>query len=180
MDVVGPVCETGDFFARDRNFRVVAEGELLAILDAGAYGTGDWARTTIAAGSQQKFWWMVQKARDPQAGKHRRLSCAPRCKRTALSFVHDLLGFVDQLTSNPGFQHLYIPNLHWIDCQNVARLARPYPPVFLARLSLCHSPETLRKQNPGCISIAFWIVNFCSGNHPLGFLPSRVARVVAA
>jgi len=37
-DVVGPVCETGDFFARDRNLPVVPEGELLAILDAGAYG----------------------------------------------------------------------------------------------------------------------------------------------
>ena len=38
FDVVGPVCETGDFFARDREMPEVAEGELLAILDAGAYG----------------------------------------------------------------------------------------------------------------------------------------------
>jgi diaminopimelate decarboxylase len=38
FDVVGPVCETGDFFARDRELPGVAEGELLAILDAGAYG----------------------------------------------------------------------------------------------------------------------------------------------
>jgi diaminopimelate decarboxylase len=37
-DVVGPVCETGDFFARDRELPIVDEGELLAILDAGAYG----------------------------------------------------------------------------------------------------------------------------------------------
>jgi diaminopimelate decarboxylase len=37
-DVVGPVCESGDFFARDRELPVVDEGELLAILDAGAYG----------------------------------------------------------------------------------------------------------------------------------------------
>jgi len=37
-DVVGPVCETGDFFARGRELPVVSEGELLAILDAGAYG----------------------------------------------------------------------------------------------------------------------------------------------
>jgi len=37
-DVVGPVCETGDFFARDRELPIVNEGELLAILDAGAYG----------------------------------------------------------------------------------------------------------------------------------------------
>ena len=37
-DVVGPVCETGDFFARDRELPMPAEGDLLAILDAGAYG----------------------------------------------------------------------------------------------------------------------------------------------
>jgi diaminopimelate decarboxylase len=37
-DVVGPICETGDFFARDRELPEPAEGDLLAILDAGAYG----------------------------------------------------------------------------------------------------------------------------------------------
>ena len=37
-DVVGPVCETGDFFARDRKLPVVKEQDLLAILDVGAYG----------------------------------------------------------------------------------------------------------------------------------------------
>jgi diaminopimelate decarboxylase len=37
-DVVGPVCETGDFFARDRELPRIEEGDLLAILDAGAYG----------------------------------------------------------------------------------------------------------------------------------------------
>jgi diaminopimelate decarboxylase len=38
VDVVGPVCETGDFFARDRELPSVKPGDLLAILDAGAYG----------------------------------------------------------------------------------------------------------------------------------------------
>jgi diaminopimelate decarboxylase len=38
VDVVGPVCESGDFIARDRELRRVEEGDLLAILDAGAYG----------------------------------------------------------------------------------------------------------------------------------------------
>ena len=38
VDVVGPVCETGDFFARDRELPVIDEGDLLAILDVGAYG----------------------------------------------------------------------------------------------------------------------------------------------
>jgi len=38
VDVVGPVCETGDFFARDRVIQSEQEGELLAVLDTGAYG----------------------------------------------------------------------------------------------------------------------------------------------
>lgn len=38
VDVVGPVCESGDFFARDRELARIREGDLLAILDAGAYG----------------------------------------------------------------------------------------------------------------------------------------------
>jgi diaminopimelate decarboxylase len=37
-DVVGPLCETGDFLAQDREMPEVVPGELLAILDAGAYG----------------------------------------------------------------------------------------------------------------------------------------------
>jgi len=36
--VVGPVCETGDFFARDRKMAVVQPGDLVALMDAGAYG----------------------------------------------------------------------------------------------------------------------------------------------
>ena len=38
VDVVGPVCETGDFFARDRELPELRTGDLLAVLDAGAYG----------------------------------------------------------------------------------------------------------------------------------------------
>jgi diaminopimelate decarboxylase len=38
VDIVGPVCETGDFFARDRKISPVEPGDLVAILDAGAYG----------------------------------------------------------------------------------------------------------------------------------------------
>ena len=37
-DIVGPVCETGDFFARNRPLPQVESGELLAIMTAGAYG----------------------------------------------------------------------------------------------------------------------------------------------
>jgi diaminopimelate decarboxylase len=38
IDIVGPVCETGDFFALDREMPEVREGDLLAIMSAGAYG----------------------------------------------------------------------------------------------------------------------------------------------
>jgi len=38
VDVVGPVCETADFLARDRDLPAVVPGELLAVRDAGAYG----------------------------------------------------------------------------------------------------------------------------------------------
>lgn len=37
-DVVGPVCESGDFFARDRSIGEMRAGELAVLLDAGAYG----------------------------------------------------------------------------------------------------------------------------------------------
>ncbi|WP_421682681.1 diaminopimelate decarboxylase [Stutzerimonas urumqiensis] len=36
-DIVGPICETGDFLAKDRSL-VLAEGDLLAVRSAGAYG----------------------------------------------------------------------------------------------------------------------------------------------
>ncbi|MFL5240977.1 MAG: diaminopimelate decarboxylase [Gemmataceae bacterium] len=38
QDVVGPVCESGDFLAKDRRLPVMKKGELLAIFSAGAYG----------------------------------------------------------------------------------------------------------------------------------------------
>jgi diaminopimelate decarboxylase len=37
-DVVGPVCESGDFFARERDLPEVDSGDLLAVMSAGAYG----------------------------------------------------------------------------------------------------------------------------------------------
>ena len=37
-DVVGPVCESGDFFAHDRELPPLEPGDLVALLDAGAYG----------------------------------------------------------------------------------------------------------------------------------------------
>lgn len=38
VDVVGPVCESGDFLAKDRSLPDVRPGEALAVMSAGAYG----------------------------------------------------------------------------------------------------------------------------------------------
>ena len=37
-DIVGPICESGDCFAKDRQLQEVGEGELIAFMSAGAYG----------------------------------------------------------------------------------------------------------------------------------------------
>jgi diaminopimelate decarboxylase len=37
-DLVGPICESGDFLAQSRNMEAVESGELLALMSAGAYG----------------------------------------------------------------------------------------------------------------------------------------------
>jgi len=38
VDIVGPVCESGDFLAKDRMLATVKPGELMAVMSAGAYG----------------------------------------------------------------------------------------------------------------------------------------------
>ena len=38
QDIVGPVCETGDFLAEDRTLPPVEPGDLIAVMTAGAYG----------------------------------------------------------------------------------------------------------------------------------------------
>src|SRR5207237_4849548 len=38
VDVVGPVCESGDFFAQERELPEMNEGDLVALMSAGAYG----------------------------------------------------------------------------------------------------------------------------------------------
>ena len=38
IDVVGPICESGDFFCQDRELPDIREGDLIALMSAGAYG----------------------------------------------------------------------------------------------------------------------------------------------
>jgi diaminopimelate decarboxylase len=37
-DIVGPICESGDFLAKDRDIEPLTQGDLLAVMSAGAYG----------------------------------------------------------------------------------------------------------------------------------------------
>ena len=68
-EVVGPVCETGDTFARARALPELAAGDLVAILDAGAYGATmsstynarPLAAEVLVDGSR----WAVVRARQP-------------------------------------------------------------------------------------------------------------------
>ena len=38
VDIVGPICESGDFFAKDRRLPRLKEGDFIAVMSAGAYG----------------------------------------------------------------------------------------------------------------------------------------------
>ena len=63
VDVVGPICESGDFFARGRELPIADDGDLLAILDAGAYGmvlTSNYNTRLRPPGSSGR--WQVSKA----------------------------------------------------------------------------------------------------------------------
>lgn len=37
-DIVGPICESADFFAKDKTLTSISEGDFVAVMDAGAYG----------------------------------------------------------------------------------------------------------------------------------------------
>jgi diaminopimelate decarboxylase len=68
VDVVGPICETGDFLARDREMAEVLPGDLIAVCSAGAYGfvqasnynSRPRAAEVMVEGSQ----WRVVRARE--------------------------------------------------------------------------------------------------------------------
>ena len=69
VDIVGPVCETGDTFARGRTLPPLARNARVAILDAGAYGSvmsstynaRPYAAEVLVDGDR----WSVIRARQP-------------------------------------------------------------------------------------------------------------------
>ena len=68
VDVVGPICESGDFFAHDREMTKVKAGELVLVLDAGAYGMSQSLELQHArAGGGGAGGW-GRGAADPAAG----------------------------------------------------------------------------------------------------------------
>jgi len=67
-DVVGPVCETGDFLARGRDLPAVVPGDLLAVEAAGAYGFSQASnynsRPRVAEVLVEGNHWRVIRARE--------------------------------------------------------------------------------------------------------------------
>lgn len=65
VDVVGPVCESGDFLALQRSLPQLREGEYLAIMDAGAYGfsmssTYNARPRAAEALVKDDHWWTIR------------------------------------------------------------------------------------------------------------------------
>ncbi|MCB1224294.1 MAG: diaminopimelate decarboxylase, partial [Verrucomicrobiales bacterium] len=77
-DVVGPICETGDFLAQNRELPPVAEGDLLAVMSAGAYGftmasnynTRPMPAEVLVNGSTAHLIRQRQRLEDLIAGEH--------------------------------------------------------------------------------------------------------------
>ncbi len=61
VDVVGPVCETGDFLARDRSMPLPRPGELLAVRNTGAYGSA-MASNYNSRPRPARSWWTAGKS----------------------------------------------------------------------------------------------------------------------
>jgi diaminopimelate decarboxylase len=67
-DVVGPICETGDFLARDRQMPAVETGDYLAVASAGAYGfvqaSNYNSRPRAAEVLVDGDWWRIVRQRE--------------------------------------------------------------------------------------------------------------------
>ncbi len=76
-DVVGPICESGDFFAKDRRLPKLGEGDYLALMSAGAYGfvmasnynTRSLAAEVLVSGKRAALVRARQPVRDIWAGE---------------------------------------------------------------------------------------------------------------
>jgi len=69
VNIVGPICESGDFFLKDINFPLLNRGELVAIMDTGAYGfsmsSNYNSRPKCAEVLVKKDkWWLIRERED--------------------------------------------------------------------------------------------------------------------
>ncbi len=79
-DVVGPICESGDYFCKDRPLPKVGEGDYLALLSAGAYGfvmASNYNTRSLAAevmvNGKQVCRWCASASRCKRFGRARKL-----------------------------------------------------------------------------------------------------------
>ena len=85
-DVVGPVCESADFFCKDRPLPAVAEGDFLALFSAGAYGfvmasnynTRALAAEVMVDGAKSAVVRRRQRVEELWAGERSRPGCGER------------------------------------------------------------------------------------------------------
>lgn len=68
VDVVGPICESGDFLAKDRGDPEVEAGELLAAFSAGAYGFTMSSNYNSGPG-RPRSWWTATASSWPGGGR---------------------------------------------------------------------------------------------------------------
>ncbi len=91
-DVVGPVCESGDFLAHDREMPEPKAGDLLAVMSAGAYGAvqaGTYNTRAAGAGSAGERGGM---GRRPPAPRGRPAYCPRSPAGLALNGLHSRSG----------------------------------------------------------------------------------------
>ena len=87
VDVVGPICESGDFFARDRKLAPVLPGDLVALLDAGAYGMAQSSNYNSRLRPAEVLVEGAQGAPHPPPRDHGRSAGARRLARAPLTFA---------------------------------------------------------------------------------------------
>jgi len=71
VSIVGPICESGDFFLEGVEFPPVEKGDLLAILDVGAYGFSmssnyNGRKRVAEVLVKDKSWWVIREREDLQ------------------------------------------------------------------------------------------------------------------
>ena len=77
-DVVGPVCETGDFLARDRKVANVAPGDFLALADGGGVRVRTSVQLQRAAAARRRCWLKAINGVSFGRGRRTRISFAAR------------------------------------------------------------------------------------------------------